>query len=279
MKSAGWRLAAATVIGTSHIKSGDVCQDSHQLQLVGADEDILVAVVSDGAGSASHSHIGSRLACSKIIEAVVKHFESGQSIQDITQPLVEEWLENLASELEMAAENEGVEVRQLACTLVAAIVSPEFALFFQVGDGAIVIRPEGDTWMYVFWPQHGEYINATYFITDPISRSRFEFGTDSARIEDVALFTDGIEALVLQYATREVQAPFFDRMIAPVQALTESGLNDKLSAALEGYLGSEIICDRTDDDKTLILASMKADMALEPESENQVDSKSDDTKG
>ncbi|MFL6449206.1 MAG: protein phosphatase 2C domain-containing protein [Bryobacteraceae bacterium] len=63
----GWESAAASVIGTSHQKSLEgVCQDSHAVKFLDH-ASAFVGVVSDGAGSASHAHIGSRLTCDVIL--------------------------------------------------------------------------------------------------------------------------------------------------------------------------------------------------------------------
>ena len=49
MELQAWRAVGASVVGTSHIKTGAPCQDSHHLEIVGA-EPIVVMVASDGAG-------------------------------------------------------------------------------------------------------------------------------------------------------------------------------------------------------------------------------------
>jgi len=57
--------------------------------------------------------------------------------------------------------------------------------------------------------------------------------------------------------TARVFEPFFDKMFPAVRALPESGLDEKLSEALAKYLDSPAICQRTDDDKTLVLATRR----------------------
>lgn len=78
-----------------------------------------------------------------------------------------------------------------------------------------------------------------------------------ARVDEIALFTDGIENLVLQKATKSVFARFFDGMMPAVRALNAPGLDAALSDSLGRYLESYAVCARTDDDKTLLLASRR----------------------
>lgn len=58
-----------------------------------------------------------------------------------------------------------VGLRDLACTILLAIVGADAAVFAQLGDGAI-ITGEGDHYTPVFWPPAGEYANVTDFLTD-----------------------------------------------------------------------------------------------------------------
>ena len=199
--------------------------------------------------------MGSNIACRELLDNIRAFLEDGHSIAELTRETALGWLENSAAAIVHAAGREGLAIREFACTLISAIVSPTHAVFLQVGDGAIVIRPRGDDWTYVFWPQHGEYINTTVFITDPAALLRFEYSSRPDLIDEVAVFSDGIEALVLHYASQTVHAPFFDGVFPAVRALPHPGWNEELSAKLMAYLASPVICDRTDDDKTLLLAS------------------------
>jgi hypothetical protein len=75
MNLSRWRYAASSVIGTSHLKIGTSCQDANECQLLSSasDEEIFVAVLSDGAGSAEHSEEGSNL--NEIYLQVLKKLE------------------------------------------------------------------------------------------------------------------------------------------------------------------------------------------------------------
>src|SRR6478736_4328000 len=53
-----WIIAQASVIGKSHIEEDIPCQDAHLCKYY-KEHNFGIAVVSDGAGSAGNSHLGS----------------------------------------------------------------------------------------------------------------------------------------------------------------------------------------------------------------------------
>ena len=252
-----WRVAAASVIGTSHSKTGQPCQDSSQVKLVSTDDGVvLVCAVSDGAGSAAHSDIGSRAAVTTATSLIENFLATGGTVSSIQQDTALSWLAQIQEVISSIALEVNEPSREFACTLNVAVIGPEYAAFFQVGDGAMVVLEEGDEgWAYIFWPQHGEYINSTNFITSGDAAEVMEFAAISRRIESFSSFSDGIESLVLHYGTKAVHDRFFNTMIAPVQQAPIEGLHEELSVSLIKYLSSSQICDRTDDDKSLILAT------------------------
>ena len=129
-------------------------------------------------------------------------------------------------------------------------------MFAQIGDGAIVVANENGTqWSSVFWPQHGEFANTTNFVVSLGASELLEFFASDEAVNELAVFSDGIENLVLNQASKSAHSPFFNSMFVPVRKLEISGLNEELSAGLATYLESQAICDRTDDDKSLVLAS------------------------
>jgi hypothetical protein len=73
-------------------------------------------------------------------------------------------------------------------------------------------------------------------------------------IDGVALFSDGIERLVLDFANHTAPAPFFDTMMKPLASSAIMGRDQKLCTSLKRYLDGERVNERTDDDKSLILA-------------------------
>lgn len=252
-----WRLASAVSRGTSHEASNSPCQDHASCRVLQTAEGaVLVAVVCDGAGSAAHAEVGAWLAVETMIELVELHFEEGGRLADVDLACGRAWLARVADTLTRDAAAQRRAIRDYACTLLVAVVGEESAAFLQIGDGAIVIsRGEDDDWSYVFWPQHGEFANTTNFVVSRDAPDLLEFAYVPEALHELSLFSDGLENLVLHHATKTVFEPFFRQMIAPVRKVIEPGLDARLSSDLAGYLASPRVCERTDDDKSLILAS------------------------
>jgi hypothetical protein len=159
----------------------------------------------------------------------------------------------LRDQLANVASKRGLTRRQFAATLMLLLVRDGQLVALQVGDSALVGRRAG-AWEVICWPQNGEFASETYFVTDdPEVRLRIE--RFPLEYDAFALFSDGIEALGLEHLGRQPHARFFEPMIRPVDQSPEAGKLSKLSSALGQYLDSPTVCERTDDDKTLILLS------------------------
>jgi serine/threonine protein phosphatase PrpC len=251
-----WRIAAASSIGTSHIATGAVCQDNFGVEILQTESDeVLVALVSDGAGSAANSEHGSLKAVQTAKQLISNHLKS-EPIDSIAREHAASWINAIQDAIKELAELRGSDPREFACTLLIAIIGRETAAFVQVGDGAMVIASiDGGNWSHVFWPQHGEFANTTNFVTSSNAVEVFDFVVIHQAIGRFASFSDGIENLVLHQASRSAHLPFFNSMIVPVQRLENAGLDEPLSMSLGKYLSSQAVCERTDDDKSLILAT------------------------
>lgn len=260
MAAKGWRYAFASVAGTSHAMLGTPCQDccDCRVERTGSGGSALIAVVADGAGSASRAEDGAQLACALFLRELSTFYACGHDGADLSREFFEDWLAHFHTEIQQRAEGEGVTARDFATTLLGVAVEEERAAFVQVGDGAIVVSSRADPGEYscVFWPRRGEYANTTCFATDADAGAFLEFERRDAVIDEVALLTDGLQALALEYRSRTAFVPFFRPVFGPVQA-EPAGHSEKLSSALAAFLGSPRVNARTDDDKTLILASRR----------------------
>jgi hypothetical protein len=213
-----------------------------------------VAACADGASSAAEAALGARLACLGFVRLACEALRDGLDVQDIDARRVFGWHEQIRGLMSLEASLRNQELRDLACTLATAIVGQSAAAFSQVGDGAIVYR-EGAAYQTAFWPQSGEYASTTFFVTCEDLEERLAFRTLRQRVDELALLTDGLQPLALHYASRTVHAPFFEPMF---EAIRQAAEVQTLEDPLREFLTSKPINDRTDDDKTLVLATRRS---------------------
>jgi hypothetical protein len=247
-----WRYISRSVQGESHNADGTPCQDSSRVRtLDGQAADTLVACIADGAGSVKHSAIGSLVACNAVLESVDAYLASHGSITEMEPKDAIAWCDLARGRIEEEANARDARINEFASTIAVAILSPSGSCFFQIGDGAIVLR-SGPVSGVVFWPQSGEYANTTTFLTSKEYRDRLQFYVTPRSFRQVALFTDGIERIALRFDSQTPHPPFFDPLF---QALGTIEDWQSLGDNLEQFLKSESVRRRSDDDKTLILAT------------------------
>ena len=112
-----WRTASASVIGTSHLKHQTPCQD---FSLCSLNNDTLICAVSDGAGTASHSDVGARIAVTHFIRS----FRDIADVAAIDRDDMGRFLASLVELLDEEASNNQAAVSDYACTLLGVVASP-----------------------------------------------------------------------------------------------------------------------------------------------------------
>lgn len=247
-----WRTLAASVVGTSHANAGEPCADACAVRVldVGGAAGTLVAVAADGAGASARAAEGARLACVSIVDEA-RRWEGGP--EGFGRADAERWVAAARERIAERAAAERQDARSFSCTLLVALVGPRRAFFFQIGDGAIVYRVADGEYVTAVWPQTGEYANTTWFVTDADAGARLQTA-EACGVDEVALLTDGLQALALRFATREAHAPFFAPMFARLRQDAE-GDDGALLDEMRDFLDSPAVNQRTDDDKTLVLAT------------------------
>jgi hypothetical protein len=228
-----WHALYETVAGASHVRSGLPNQDSVQVHLHADCSLPAVLAVSDGHGSGKcfRSHVGSRLAVEIAVEELR---EFAQSLPKLSPPevrqaaearlpgiIVNRWRQEVAkyhaehpftaAELDRLdeaakkslarAEATGVPFLAYGATLLATLVTREYFLCWQLGDGEILVisqkpgEPAGEVEQPL--PEDGELIaNETTSLCQPLEvavskfRFRFQYLVESSPAL-VLLTTDG----------------------------------------------------------------------------------------
>lgn len=236
-----WKLVFGSVQGTSHIQSGLPCQDYCAGAASGT---TLVAACADGAGSAELSQLGAKAAVDRFIEVACCEAMP-------TKEVVEAWVDLARERLLEEAVANGSTPRQLACTFLGVLVGDGWAAFTQVGDGVIVF--DGQTgYELAFWPDNGEYANTTRFLSEDNYREHLRVEIVERQVSELAVLTDGLQMLALDMAGSKVH----DRFFAPLFKTVREGPDEAaLQTSLLEFMDSKRVNERTDDDKTLLLAA------------------------
>lgn len=168
-KLANWVVVAASVKGNGHIQSNMPCQDNNMFESLS--DDWGIAIVSDGAGSAAHSDLGSKIVVTRGIFHFKKLIESEGWVEKKTLPTDIEWLQksyavlkDIRTDVMMVAQKNNTDVKSLSATCLVVIYSPYGLLTVHVGDGRMGYKTLNDEWKPMMTPHKGEEANQTIFL-------------------------------------------------------------------------------------------------------------------
>lgn len=249
-----WRVVAASVRGTSHEKVGQLCQDAHYWQKL--PEGVLVGAVADGAGSATLGKIGAIVAAQTAVETICL----GDAALRLQPQDEKEWqlllkkaLESAKTSVEAEASVCGMKPRDLATTLILVVATPSLIVASQVGDGLAVASDRQGNLIALTTPQRGEYINETTFLVSPNAIETAQVSIWQGTAANIAVFSDGLQMLALDMVAGKPYEPFFSPLF---QFITKVEDENEAKEQLAAFLRSPRITDRTDDDLTLLLATL-----------------------
>ncbi len=248
-----WRVAAASVRGTSHEKAGQLCQDAHQWQKL--PEGGLVAAVADGAGSATLGKVGAIVATQTAIETICSHETTLHMTQDQQgwQSILTQALESAKTAVEAEAAVCGMQARDLATTLIIVVATPELIAAVQVGDGLAVASDRAGNMIALTAAQRGEYINETTFLVSPHALDTAQVTLWRGAVSNIAVFSDGLQMLAVNMNDGSPYVPFFSPLF---QFIADVEDENEAKEQLAMFLRSPRITERTDDDLTLLLATL-----------------------
>lgn len=228
------------------------CQDSHCFV---HRNNVLIAAVADGAGSASNAEIGSSIAAKTCVQTIADLIPTISSVsEDFAESVIREGLLASRASLENEARKQLYSLRELATTLIVFVATADFIAAAQVGDGALVGLSEDDELFSITIPPRSEYINETTFLISENWLNSVQSSTVRHKIKAVAAFSDGLQLLALKLPEGIPYAPFF-RPLFNFVLESQDGLAAK--SELESFLNSPRVNTRTDDDKTLLLAGLR----------------------
>lgn len=238
-----WNLASTSVTGTRHATRQQPCQDAHAIVQL---DNLLIMAVSDGAGSAAHSQTGALLATTTtaafVAGALLGRRPRPKELATVHKNAVLQTRATIAQH----AQQHGHRIGDYATTLLAVVVTNRYIATLQLGDGGIVTCDTRGRLAILTRQQEREYVNEVTFVTCDHYQEELHIRVLPRRnVQAVFVFTDGVESLCVRRASNQPHPGFFH----PLLDTTPS------SADLTTLLESQRVCDRTDDDKTLVIAT------------------------
>lgn len=166
----GWIIVGASVIGRGHIESNMPCQDSNSYASLGNGWGI--AITSDGAGSAKHSHVGSKIVVTRAKVYFEQLILASSWYKNNTLPDDMTWSKTafkafkaVRDDMQKFAEDKQTKLESLAATAIVVVHTPMGLLVAHIGDGRAGYQDKSGAWHSLITPHKGEEANQTIFIT------------------------------------------------------------------------------------------------------------------
>ena len=239
-----WQVVAASKPGVNHRKGHN---EDAWLACSRLDRSLILAI-ADGAGSARCASAASRLAVARARNLLATDpLPSGEPWHERLLTLLRE----VRSTLLWEAERGNGQAHDYATTLLLTVVTTGELATLQLGDGAVVVRHRDGLLERPLQPARGRHAGETVFVTSDGAMEAARTAVLPAReLVGVALLTDGLEPVATSVATGAPHHPFFN----PLFTFAGGDAPVRRSRELGAFLDTPDLNERTQDDKTLILA-------------------------
>lgn len=242
------RVIATKITGGLHTAKKIPCQDFYQYACSGRK---LVAVVSDGAGSAKYGKIGAKIICETLVNVLIntplKDAETAvrRAIETAREKLIIHRLNKSKSE---------EEILNFSATIVGVAYHSNRGVFFHIGDGAgiALYGEDGAAGYTLSRPANGNFSCETYFYTMPNWTDCLRF-TRIEKASALFLMTDGVTNFALTDDMCKLKGGFIEPIYRylknePNKTRALKALNNTLDTGKARKLNS--------DDKTFLWAEI-----------------------
>lgn len=249
--AAPWVVTLFCQKGEAHIATGKPCQDAYAIAQAG---DALLLCVADGVGSCPSSHEGAQLA----VAAVVRHLSGQLALPSPAVSMVDA-IAAARARIHEVADTAGVSPFNYACTLTAAVITPEAIYGANLGDSSILILSDRDdpNDPLAISPLCSSAVNLNNEVDTLVHADWQDFvsthTTPAELVRAIILATDGASAFFTIPSTGDEPTETFDNLfIKSLPEVFRTTPPHKLSSYFAQYLLMNGAVD--DDDRTLILA-------------------------
>ncbi|QWD48368.1 protein phosphatase 2C domain-containing protein [Polynucleobacter paneuropaeus] len=242
-----WVVGSAKTIGTSHLASGTVCQDSVETQLVRGGSNFILAL-SDGAGSSKKSEIGSGLFTKRVCATL------NEALSRFNQ-LTDNELDKIVIKIIAAVRDELVKFGDISdyhATALIAVGSLNQVRIYHIGDGSVLVGEKIGSNKYLLHrsnPENGEFANETFFFTLNSWKEKLRIITVRNPVFCI-LCSDGVDPFLWDPSSGSRQG-----FIKPVlKKIIEAGDSSNANKSLQEIIEDPRTDSVTNDDKSIAIA-------------------------
>ena len=240
-------VLSASIRGSLHKSLGLPCQD---YSCARSAKNKLVAVVSDGAGSAKHSKIGAQIICNTLCDLLIK-----SNLETIKEDVVHA-INVARKKLILHRYNHSkspADLVNFSATLVGVFYYKNKGVFFHIGDGAgIAFQKEKYENFVISEPENGAFSCETYFYTMDDWKDCLRF-TNFENANRVLLMTDGVTGFAFSNDFYKIRRNF---LIPVIEYLENETRKTYAETALRNTLNNSRAQRINADDKTILWAKL-----------------------
>ena len=234
------RFVAASVPGGLHVSKNLPCQDYYKY--VKAKN--LVAVVSDGAGSAKYGKIGAKVLCETVCD-ILKNADFDDMEKKVANAVKAVRNKLCLHRFNKSKKENGL--ADFAATLVGVVYSKNKGLFFHIGDGAAISLDDKNSFI-ASRPENGCFSCETFFFTQQAWFENLRF-TKFNNSKNIFLMSDGLTSFAFCSDFSDIEHKFID----PINSFLNNEKNVvKSRKALINTLNTPRAHKLNSDDKTLL---------------------------
>lgn len=175
--------------GTYHIRNGMPTEDHYSLR---QSDDISVAVLCDGAGSAQHGSAAAQIISGLLSRYIYENFD--MIFGELPDVVLRKAAQMIDGSLTAHSQRKAIDAREMASTVMAvAMDTGGRCICFHLGDG-IILRKTGENpeLEIVSSPQNGILENTTYLTMNCSTAERMKFYRwCDEEVSELVLMTDG----------------------------------------------------------------------------------------
>ena len=245
-----------SLIGSSHIKKGSVCQDSSKAQkLING---WIVAAVADGVGSAKYSDIASKIAVDTVIQICNNRINKHTKMDELKSIILDAY-KTAEKSIEDYAENQNDTITEYDTTLSIVVFDGQKIVYGHSGDGGIVGLTNDGKYIKITSPQKAE--DNVCVIPLRAGESSWVIDECNEKLASVLLATDGVYDTFFPYLLKgqqvEIYVPlvryFMDNNCLMANENNISEIEDRIKE----YLQSDAYSSVTDDKTVMVVINPK----------------------